>query len=80
MPSETIPVFLNGRPARVPAGSTLRQLLDQEDPELGASLDAGAAAANDARGLPVAADTALVAGAIFKVFRSARNASARDDA
>lgn len=80
MPPETIPVFLNGRPARVPAGSTLRQLVLQEDPELGASLQGGLAAVSDARGLPVDADAVLVAGAIFRVFRSARGAAGRDDA
>jgi len=80
MLSDSIPVFLNGRPARVPSGSTLRQLVAQEEPELGAALEAGLAAAVDARGLPVDKDLVLQAGAIFRVFRSARAAALPDDA
>jgi hypothetical protein len=80
MLSDSIPVFLNGRPARVPLGFTLSQLVRQEDPELGASLVAGLAAATDARGLPVDRETVLVAGAVFRVFRSSRAASPADDA
>lgn len=80
MPSDTIPVFLNGRPARVPAGSTLRQLLTQEDPELAAAMAAGQATANDARGLPVDDNVPVPAGSIFKVFRSARATPGRTDA
>jgi hypothetical protein len=72
MGSEFIPVFLNGRPARAPRGATLAQLVAQEDPELAASLEAGLAAATDARGVAVGKDMPLVAGAIFRVFRSAR--------
>ena len=77
MLSPAIPVFLNGRAARVPAGSTLGQLVAQEDPELAASLAAGLATATDARGLPADPDAQLAAGAIFRVFRSARAATGR---
>jgi hypothetical protein len=80
MLSDSIPVFLNGRPAKVAPGSTLSQLVAQEEPELGASLQAGLAAATDARGLPVDKDLVLGAGGIFRVFRSARAAAAPDDA
>jgi hypothetical protein len=80
MSSNFIPVFLNGHPARVASGSTLGQLVTQEDPELGASFAAGLAAATDARGLPADKETPLSAGAIFRVFRSARTAIGRDDA
>jgi hypothetical protein len=80
MLSDSIPVFLNGRPARVPSGFTLSQLVAQEDPELGVSLQAGLAAATDARGLPVDPDQVLSAGAIFRVFRSARSAAPPSDA
>jgi adenosine deaminase len=77
MSSDAIPVFLNGRPTRASPGSTLCQLVTQEDPELGASLEAGLAMATDARGLPADKDTPLSAGAIFRVFRSARRATGR---
>ena len=76
MLSESIPVFLNGHPARVPPGSTLVQLVAQEDPQLGTALAAGLATATDARGLAVDPDAPLQAGAIFRVLRSARSAPA----
>jgi len=78
MLSDTIPVFLNGRPVSVPTGCTLEQLLAQEDPALAAELQAGRAAATDARGIAVAADEPLLAGAIFRVMRSARSGGAPD--
>jgi len=76
----TIPVFLNGRPARVPAGATLATLVAQEDPALSAAFAAGDARATDARDLPVAADQVLSAGAIFRVFKSSRPAAGAADA
>ena len=71
-----IPVFLNGRPARVTSGSTLAHLVAQEDPELAKALAAGLARATDARGVAVPGDVLLSAGAIFRVFASARTAAA----
>lgn len=81
MRSDAVPVFLNGHPVEMPPGSTLRELLACADPDLGAALALGAAQATDGRGLPVTADTPLAAGAIFRVFRSARTGagSAADD-
>ena len=80
IPPITIPVFLNGRPARVSAGTTLAGLLAQEDPGLGRALDGGTAKATDGRGIPATADALLSAGAIFRVFRSARAVSEPADA
>ena len=68
----TIPVFLNGRQAQVPVGSTLASLLAQEDPGLSAAFAAGTARATDARDLPVSPDLVLSAGAIFRVLKSSR--------
>ena len=69
----TIPVFLNGRPARVLPGATLRDLVSQEDPDLAQALEAGRARATDARGIAAPADIVLVAGTIYRVFLSARS-------
>ena len=80
MSSNSIPVFLNDRAASVPPGSTLGHLVSQEDPELGVALEAGLAKATDARGLPVDASHPLAAGAIFRVFRSARAGAGPADA
>ncbi len=73
-----IPVFLNGRHLPASPGSSLRQLLAEQEPDLHAALADGTAAATDARGLPVDPDAPLTAGAICRVGRSARQA--RDDA
>jgi sulfur carrier protein ThiS len=70
--SAAIPVFLNGRPARVEPGTTLAQLVDQEDPALARAWRAGAAVASDGRGVAAPADTVLSAGAIFRVVVSSR--------
>ena len=80
MLSNSVPVFLNGRPARALPGATLCQLVLQEDPDLGAAFAAGLATATDARGLPAGKDTPLSAGAIFRVFRSARTGTGHADA
>jgi hypothetical protein len=77
---ETIPVFLNGRTVHVGAGATVEQLLMQQDTDLAAALAAGQARATDARGLPVDAGTVLSAGAILRVFQSARPAAGTTDA
>ena len=78
MISDSIPVFLNGRPCRVPPGSTLAQLLVGANPELAHELEHGAAQATDARGLPVDPAAPLTAGAIVRVQRSARTGDAAD--
>ncbi len=67
-----IPVFLNGRPARVAPGSTLGALVAQEDPPLAKAFQGGHAIASDARGVAVSADLVLSAGAIVRVVVSAR--------
>lgn len=78
MISEFIPVFLNGRSCRVPAGFTLGRLLAQDDPELARALELGAARATDGRGIAADPAAVLVAGAIFRVVRSARGDGAAD--
>jgi hypothetical protein len=80
MLSDTIPVFLNGRPVAMPPGSTLEQLVVHADPDLAAELLAGRAVATDARGIAVSAGETLLAGAIFRVTRSARSAGSALDA
>ena len=72
MTNSHISVFLNGRLLMAPAGSSLRLLLAEHDPDLSASLSSGAASAVDASGQPVDPDAPLTGGAIFRVSRSAR--------
>lgn len=75
---EQLPVFVNGRPLRAPAGSTLGRLLAEHDPDLLAALMGGAAIATDGRGVAVDPDAPLAAGSIFRVQRSARQSEAQD--
>lgn len=69
---DNLPVFINGRPLRAPAGSTLGQLLAEHDPDLFAALIGGSAIVSDGRGIAADPDLPLTAGAIFRVVRSSR--------
>jgi hypothetical protein len=74
----TLPIFLNGSPLRVPSGSSLGTVLAEHDPDLLAAMLGHGAQATDARGLPVDPDAPVHAGAIYRVFRSARRDEAFD--
>ena len=72
-----IPVFVNGRPVPVPAGSDVATAVARRATELAAKLARGEAHAADGRGIELPADAPLEAGAILRVVVSARR---RDDA
>ncbi|MGH7593157.1 MAG: hypothetical protein ACRELE_04830 [Gemmatimonadales bacterium] len=76
MTSDHVTVFLNEHPCHMPPGSTLGQVLAQHDPELALALALGTAKATDGRGIQVGEAAVLVAGAIFRVVRSARSVNA----
>lgn len=75
---QLIPVFLNGHPFRVPAGSTLGQLMAEHDPDLLAALLGGSAIATDGRDIVADPDAPLSGGAIFRVRRSSRTPEPTD--
>jgi hypothetical protein len=75
---QLIPVFLNGHPFRVPAGSTLGRLLAEHDPDLLAALIGGSATATDGRDIVADPDAPMSGGAIFRVRRSSRTAEPTD--
>ena len=75
---QLIPVFLNGQPFRVPAGSTLGQLVAEHEPDLLAALLGGSAIATDGRDIVVDPDCRLSGGAIFRVRRSSRLSEVAD--
>ncbi|HEY4321397.1 MAG TPA: hypothetical protein VGM77_09490 [Gemmatimonadales bacterium] len=56
----------------------MRSLVAEVDPELAAAWLRGEVRATDGRGIVVEPDTRLVAGAIFRVIRSARHGSPAD--
>jgi hypothetical protein len=71
-------VFLNGKSADAIAGGTLLDLVARHDPGLGELLRRGDAVATDGRGVAAPADAPVTAGAIFRVYRSARGGHAAD--
>lgn len=75
MPAE-FPVFVNARTVLVPAGAAVREAVRLAEPALLAVCEAGEAALTDGRGLPVAMDDRLAAGAILRVARTSRRGPA----
>jgi len=74
----TIPIFLNGNRLTIPAGESLGAVLARADVDLLALLMADQAQAVDGRGIAVDPDQPLSAGAILRVFRSARHPDTTD--
>lgn len=74
----SIPIFLNGQRLTIPAGESLGAVLARTDAELLARLMADQAQAVDGRGIAVDPDRPLQAGAILRVFRSARHPDSTD--
>ena len=67
-----IRIFVNERGLLVPAGATVSEAVTAFDPSLAGSLEGGGATVTDARGIAVAPDAPLFAGAILRVIVSAR--------
>ncbi len=74
--TDTIAVFVNERRVLIPRGGTAAMAAGQFDAAFAA--DAAPATFTDARGLPVAPDAVLAAGAILRVAVRARRASGAD--
>jgi len=72
-----IPVFVNGRFLAVPAGTDVVGAVTRFDADLGGKLARAEAYATDGRGIELAPDAPLEAGAILRVLVTARK---RDDA
>ncbi|HTS90313.1 MAG TPA: hypothetical protein VMG41_17625 [Gemmatimonadales bacterium] len=64
--SGEVRIFVNGKGYLVPAGSTVREGISRAEPSLLASCETGDAVLTDARGLPLALDALLEAGAILR--------------
>jgi len=63
----TVRVYVNGKGLDAPAGSTALDAVRAVDAASAAEVASGARALADSRGLPVAADTPVYGGAIFRV-------------
>lgn len=78
--SDTIPVFVNSQCVRITPGQPVAGAVALFDADLGARLEAGTAYVTDGRGIRLAADTPLHAGAILRVIVSARREPDEADA
>lgn len=70
--TDSIPVFVNDRRVALGPGATAREAVTRADPAWGEALAAGRAYLTDGRGIRLAPDAPLTAGAIVRVVRSAR--------
>ena len=77
--TETIRIFINALPVDVAAGIDVRAAVHTVDAVLAERLAAGTAFVTDARGIPLAPDARLSAGAILRVIARARRADQADD-
>ncbi len=64
---ETLRVFIDARGIDVPPGSTAIDAVHAFDPAVAAAVRSGQRILTDSRGLPVASETALESGAIFRL-------------
>ncbi len=81
--SETIRVFVNGRGFDAAAGGTALDAIASHAPADAERVRAGALLVTDSRGLPVPYDSAIFAGAVFRLVpnreRDASDPAARFD-
>ncbi len=73
-----MPVFVNEQPVQVVAGGTALQAVAALDGDLAERLGAGKAYVTDGRGIRLAPEDVLSAGAILRVIVSARRAPDAD--
>ncbi|HEX4935851.1 MAG TPA: hypothetical protein VFV33_21875 [Gemmatimonadaceae bacterium] len=78
--SATVRVYVNGRGLDAPADGTPIDAVRLVDPALAESIVAGERLVTDSRGLPVASDAPLFAGAIFRVVSNRQRTPAGEDA
>jgi hypothetical protein len=76
--SESVRVYINGRPVDVEAGSPILQAIHAYDPTEAAAVERGDRTLTDSRGLPTPSDAPVHNGAIFRIIR-ARQTAATDD-
>jgi hypothetical protein len=76
MPAE-IRIFLNDRGQLVPPGTSVRDAIRTALPDLLSACETGEAFVTDGRGLPVALDALLHAGAILRTARVSRRGAGK---
>jgi hypothetical protein len=78
--SAPVPVFVNGQRILIAAGQPAAAAVARHDEALARQLASGAAYVTDGRGIRMAPDAPLGAGAILRVIVSARRAPDEGDA
>lgn len=76
----TVRAFVDGRGTDVAVGGTALDAVASLDGDLAALVATGARSLTDSRGLPVALDTPVYGGAIFRVVSGTRTTDAATDA
>ena len=74
----TIPIFINDRRVLVAPGTTAGAAAGLADPAVGSGLADGMAYLTDGRGIRMALDLVITAGAIIRVVKTARRAADAD--
>ena len=68
--SETVRVYVNGRPVEVDASATALQAIQAWDAAQAEAVRAGDRLITDSRGIPTSNDTPVQNGAIFRIVRA----------
>jgi len=76
--TDTLIAFVNERPVRVPPSATSHDVVRALDPSLADALSAGRGYLTDGRGIRIALDAPVTAGAILRIVVSARQAGDSD--
>jgi antitoxin (DNA-binding transcriptional repressor) of toxin-antitoxin stability system len=74
-----IPVFVNGARVEVADGATALDAIRARDAELARAVEQGTRVVADSRGLPIAPDTPVHGGAIFRLVSARERDAATDE-
>jgi hypothetical protein len=77
--TSTVRVFIDGRGVDVPSAVSALEAIRLHDPAMGIEIDVGLRRITDSRGLPLAHDTPVHGGAIYRVVAARHRVPASDD-
>lgn len=78
--SDTVRVYVNGVGVDAPTTATALDAVQIADPAAADRIRAGERAVSDSRGLPIASDSVLYNGAIFRIISNRPRAGGGEDA
>jgi hypothetical protein len=77
--SETVRIYINGKPVDVDASSTALQAVEAWDAGQAAAIRSGDRMITDSRGIPARNDAPVHNGAIFRIVRARQSAGDEND-